>query len=224
MTDTKDALLDAAMMHVPFDGWSETTLRAAARDAEVPLEQARALFPRGAVDMALAFHKRGDDQMAAALRDEPLEDMRFRDRVARAVRLRIEVIDDKEAVRRGTTLFALPQHAADGTKALWATADRIWRELGDSSDDINWYTKRATLSGVYGSTVLYWLGNDSLGAQDTWAFLDRRIDDVMRIEKVKSAVNANPLTRTLFAGPNWLASKVRAPGDMSGYPGRWTDG
>ncbi len=104
-------------------------------------------------------------------------------------------------MRRGTTLFALPQHAADGARAIWGTADAIWTALGDTSRDLNWYTKRATLSGVYASTVLYWLGDDSTGHQATWEFLDRRIDDVMQIEKAKAAFRENPLGKALLAGP-----------------------
>ena len=42
-------------------------------------------------------------------------------------------------MRRGTTLFALPTHTADGAKAIWGTADKIWNTLGDTSDDVNWY-------------------------------------------------------------------------------------
>ncbi len=219
MHDPTDALLDAAMMHVPFDGWSETTLRAAARDAGIAPAEARALFPRGAVDMALAFHRRGDDRMAKRLRAEDLSSLKFRERVTRAVRTRIEVVEDKEAVRRGTTLFALPQYAADGSRAIWGTADRILDTLGDTSDDVNWYTKRATLSGVYGSTILFWLGDDSLEAQDTWAFLDRRIEDVMRIERFKAGVANNAVGRALMAGPNWALSRVRKPAGLGGFPG-----
>ncbi|WOI56382.1 COQ9 family protein [Palleronia sp. LCG004] len=219
MDDPRDALLDAAMMHVPFDGWSETTLRAAARDAEIPQAEARALFPRGPVDMALAFHRRGDDRMAESLRSQEMEGLRFREKVTRAVRTRIEVVEDKEAVRRGTTLFALPQNAADGSRAIWGTADRIWTVLGDTSDDVNWYTKRATLSGVYASTVLFWLGDDSLESQDTWAFLDRRIDNVMRIERAKASVAANPVGRAMMAGPNWALSRLRKPSGMGAFPG-----
>ena len=223
MADPRETVLDAALTHVAFDGWSEATLRKAAQDADVPLAEARALFPRGAADLALAYHRRGDDRMVEALGREPLDDMRFRDRVARALRLRIEAIDDKEAVRRGTTLFSLPQHSADGARAIWGTADRIWTELGDTSDDVNWYTKRATLSGVYGATVLYWLGDDSLESQDTWGFIDRRIDDVMQIEKAKAAVNSNPVLRTAFAGPAWLMGRIRAPHRVprADLPGQW---
>ncbi|SFO87937.1 COQ9 family protein [Tranquillimonas alkanivorans] len=221
--DPRDAILDAALVHVPFDGWSEATLRAAAKDAGIELAEAHALFPRGAVDLALAFHRRGDEAMTKRLKSEPLDDLRFRDKVARAVRTRLEVIEDREAVRRGATLFALPQHSADGAKALWETADAIWTALGDPSDDINWYTKRATLSGVYGATVLYWLGDETPEHHETWEFLDRRIEDVMRIEKAKKTVNENRLLRTLFAGPNWALSKVRAPSRMPrmDLPGRW---
>lgn len=223
MADPREAILDAALAHVAFDGWSEATLRKAAQDAEMPLAEARALFPRGAVDLALAYHRRGDDRMAAALGRERLDDLRFRERVARALRLRIEAIDDKEAVRRGTTLFSLPQHSAYGARAIWGTADRIWTALGDTSGDVNWYTKRVTLSGVYGATVLYWLGDDSLENQDSWAFIDRRIDDVMRIEKAKAAIGANPVLRTAFAGPAWLLGRIRAPhrGGRNDLPGQW---
>ena len=209
--ETRDRLLDAALMHVPFDGWSEATFRAAVRDSGVDQAEARALFPRGPVGLALAYHRRGDERMLARLRSEDLSHLRFRDRIAAAVRYRIEAIEEKEAARRATTLFSLPQHAAHGTRAIWDTADAIWTALGDTSDDANWYTKRATLAGVYASTLLYWLGDDSLNHQDSWGFLDRRIEDVMRIENAKKAVNDNPFLRAAFAVPTWMASRIKPP-------------
>ncbi|KIC51879.1 COQ9 family protein [Tateyamaria sp. ANG-S1] len=219
----KDQLLDAALMHVPFDGWSETTLKAAAADAGVDMAMVRAVCPRGAVDLARAYHDRGDAAMVERLETETLPD-RFRDKIATAVRFRIEAVTDKEAVRRGTTLFALPMYAGDGAKAIWGTADRIWTALGDTSEDVNWYTKRATLSGVYSATVLYWLGDDSTDNQATWAFLDRRIDDVMQIEKAKAQVRDSKVLSTLFAGPNWVLDKIKAPASSprSDMPGSWS--
>ncbi|MEM6739742.1 MAG: COQ9 family protein [Pseudomonadota bacterium] len=204
-------MVEAAMLHVPFDGWSEATFRAAARDAGVPRALADAACPRGAVDLALAFHEEGDQEMLRQLQKEDLAALRFRDKIATAVRLRLEAIPDREVVRRASSLFALPQYSADGARALWGTADRIWTALGDRSDDLNWYTKRATLSGVYAATVLYWLGDDSEGHAATWAFLDRRIADVMQIEKVKAQVNDNPVLKRVFAGPLWVASQIKAP-------------
>jgi ubiquinone biosynthesis protein COQ9 len=208
----KSRVLAAALPHVPFDGWSDKALRIAARDAGVDDGLARLAFPRGAVDLALWFHEDGDRRLAQALAEAPLGGMKVRERVAFAVRKRIELVAaDREAVRRGATLFALPMHAADGAKALWSTADVIWTGLGDASTDGNWYSKRGILSGVYGSTVLFWLGDASEGFQDTWAFLDRRIDGVMSFEKLKAQMNGNPLGRALMAGPNLLARMIKAP-------------
>jgi ubiquinone biosynthesis protein COQ9 len=220
---TKDQLLDAALGHVPFDGWSEATFQAAIVDTDVTPALARAVCPRGAVDLAVAYHVRGDALMEDRLKSEDLSALRFRDRIAAGVRFRIEAVTDKEAVRRGTTLFALPMHAGDGAKAIWGTADKIWTALGDTSDDVNWYTKRATLSGVYSATVLYWLGDDSADNQATWEFLDRRIDDVMQIEKVKAQVRESPTLSKLLAGPNWLLGRIKAPPKMPDIdlPGRW---
>lgn len=221
--ELKDRLLDAALMHVPFDGWSDTSFRAATLDAELDPAMARAVCPRGAVDLALAYHARGDAMMVERLRSEILPE-RYRDKIAAAVRFRLEAVDDKEAVRRGTTLFALPIYAADGAKAIWGTADLIWSTLGDTSEDFNWYSKRATLSGVYSATTLYWLGDDSVQSQASWDFLDRRIDEVMRIEKLKGQVKDNKLLSAMLSGPTWLMSQIKAPSKAAtaDYPGRWT--
>jgi ubiquinone biosynthesis protein COQ9 len=220
----KEQLLDAALMHVPFDGWSETTFQAAIADTGIDSTVARAVCPRGSVDLAVAYHKRGDAVMINRMNAEDLSEMKYRDKIAAMVRFRLEAVTDKEVVRRGTTLFALPQHASDGAKLVWGTCDAIWDALGDTSDDVNWYTKRATLSAVYSSTVLYWLGDTSDGHQATWEFLDRRIDNVMQIEKVKAQVRNSPTLSKLLTGPNWLLSHVKAPSRVPkmDLPGSWT--
>ncbi len=222
---TVDTLLDAALPHVAFDGWSPATFNAAIVDAGIDRAVAKTLCPKGAVDLAIAYHKRGDAAMVAALAQSDLSDMRFRDKVAHAIRLRLKVIDDKEAVRRGTTLFALPHMAADGAKLIWGTADAIWTALGDTSRDVNWYTKRATLSGVYSSVVLYWLGDDSLDRQATDAFIDRRIDNVMQFEKFKAQARANPLLKPFTGALERMMSVVKAPEGVSypNLPGVWRD-
>jgi len=217
-----DDLLAAALLHVTFDGWSDTTFKAAADDVGVDISLARSLCPRGAVDLAIAFHKAGDAAMVERLSTEGLTDLRFRDKIAAAVRFRLEAVDDKDLVRRGSALFSLPQYAADGAKLIWGTADAIWTTLGDSSDDVNWYTKRATLSAVYGSTVLFWLGDETPGDTAAWAFLDRRIDDVMQFEKFKATMQKNPLINRMFEA---TLGRVRAPSarPMQDVPGQWAD-
>ena len=127
-------------------------------------------------------------------------------------------------VRRGSALFALPLYAADGARALWGTADAIWVALGDTSTDVNWYSKRATLSAVYAATVLYWLGDDSPDHETTWAFLDRRIADVMAFEKVKASFNANPFGKALMEGPLAILHRIRAPRAAQDLPGYHSKG
>ncbi len=71
-------------------------------------------------------------------------------------------------------------------------ADAMWRTAGDSSVDFAWYTKRATLAALYTSTMLAWMDDESDGYADTSAFLDRRIDNVMRFEKLKAQLKPDP--------------------------------
>ena len=221
----KEKLLDAILPQVAFDGWSVAAFRAAVSEVGIHPAHAKTLCPRGAIDLAVFYHQRGDDAMIAALGQTNLSDLRFRDKVAQAIRLRLEAIDDKEAVRRGTALFALPHMAVDGAKLLWGTADAIWEALGDPSRDANWYTKRLTLSGVYASVVLYWLGDDSMDGTATNAFIDRRIADVMQFEKVKAQVNESPFLKPLTGPLSKLMAGISAPPKTPpvDLPGIWRD-
>lgn len=219
-TDVKSRLLEAAEMHVPFDGWSDATFQAAVEDSGVDPVVAKALCPRGAIDLAVAYHKRGDSQMVATLTDDALAEMKIREKITFAVRTRLELCPDREIVRRGSTLFALPQHAATGAQLIWGTSDAIWTAIGDTSQDFNWYSKRATLSAVYSATVLYWLGDDSDGHTATWAFLDRRIENVMQLEKTKAQFNNSPMGK-MMSGPLGALSKLRAPTFSGNMPGQW---
>ncbi|MEM7236260.1 MAG: COQ9 family protein, partial [Pseudomonadota bacterium] len=129
-----------------------------------------------------------------------------------AVRRRIELVaDEREAVRRGATLLALPIYANEGIKAIWHTSDTIWRVCGDTAADYNWYTKRAILSSVYSATILYWLGDQSNGNEQTWSFLDRRINDVMTFEKTKASLQKNPFVQAAMWAPSQLLSRIKAP-------------
>ncbi|MES2432228.1 MAG: COQ9 family protein [Pseudomonadota bacterium] len=216
MEAAKSLILQAALPHAAFDGWSEATLQAALTDSGVAPGLGRALFPRGGIDLAVAYHQHGDNAMTEALAATDLTALRYTNRVALAVKLRLmgaqnETGADKELVRRGTTLFSLPHHAPEGAKLIWSTADAIWKALGDTSTDLNWYSKRATLSAVYTATVLFWLGDQSEENADTWAFLDRRLANVTAFEKTKAAISNNPLAKALLNGPLKLLDKIRAP-------------
>lgn len=219
-TNAADRLLTAALDHVPFDGWSEATLEAAAQDAGLDLALAKAIYPRAGLDLALAYHRQGDAAMLAVLAATDLDALRYSERVTLAVRLRLEAAD-REVVRRAATLMALPQNAPEAARAVWNTVDAIWNALGDTSEDGNWYSKRAILSAVYSSTLLYWLGDDSAEHADTWAFLDRRIAGVMSFEKSKAKVKASPLLSATIGLPFKILERMKKPQTHGPLPGEW---
>src|SRR5690625_3034808 len=182
LEETRQALLQAALPHVMFDGWSETTLRAAARDLEIAPEMAMNAFPEGPRDLVEAFSHWADEEMLRRLADLDLDEMRMRERIAAGVRLRLEVLaPHREALRRSLSFLALPHHAPLATRLLWRTADLLWYGAGDSATEYNYYSKRLLLSGVISTTTLYWLEDNSEGFADTQSFLERRIEEVLRI-------------------------------------------
>lgn len=199
----RDDLVEVTMMHAAFDGWTRNAISRAARELGLAQGYEWLVFPKGRIDAILHMMRRADRLMLEEMERRGAADMRIRDRITQAIRVRLEqAIPHREAVRGALVVLALPQYAGLAAKSLWQTADCIWRMAGDSATDYNHYTKRLTLSGVYSSTLICWLGDDSEGFADSWAFLDRRIDNVMQFEKLKSGVqkstmNLPSLTRFL---------------------------
>ncbi|HMA13326.1 MAG: COQ9 family protein [Bacteroidota bacterium] len=176
------SLLDAALRHVPFDGWTWTAIDAGARDLSLAPGEAQRLFPGGPQALIRAFSAAGDRRMLETLEDLDLASMKVREKVAAGVRARLEAVAaHREAVRSGLAFFALPQNAAAGLSCLYRTVDAIWYAAGDRATDYNFYTKRALLAGVYSSTLVYWLNDKSEDFAATWGFLDRRIAEVLKV-------------------------------------------
>lgn len=193
-------LMEAMLAHVPFDGWGERARNSAAADLGITPEMAELAFPAGTAEILEFYLRRTDDLLMDALDKLDLPSMKIRDRITVAVRTRFEINEPyKEVVRKTLVTLALPQHLALAPKSLWKTADCMWRAAGDTSTDHNWYTKRATLSAVYSSVLMYWLTDDSEGHTNTWAFLDRRISDVMKIETAKFKFRESTANMPSFA-------------------------
>lgn len=175
-----------ALPLVPFEGWNAPMLGKAAALAGYKKTDAIRVFPGGAIDAVEHFLAATDTAMLEALSHYPLDTMKIRERIAAAIRLRLEFLaPHREAVRRTLALLTLPIYAHRALKSLYRTVDTLWYAAGDTSTDFNFYTKRLTLAAVYSSTLLYWLDDKSPAYENTWAFLHRRIEDVMKIEKVK---------------------------------------
>ena len=182
----RDALIEAMLPDVPFDGWSRAALRAAARRIGVPAAEALALFPDGPADFAACFSRWADRRMLDRLESLALDQLRARERVALAVNTRLEIVEPwREAVRRALVILALPQNTLLAMRLLYETIDGIWYAAGDSATDFSFYTKRATLAGIYAATLLYWLEDRSPGFADTRAFLDRRLAGAARIGQAR---------------------------------------
>ena len=178
----RQELLAAALPHVPFDGWTAKALKAGAADIGSSPVEAERHFPRGGADLIEQFSQAADRVMLERLEALDLDGMKIRERVATAVRFRLEAVEDhREAVRAGLSFFALPQNAALGLTCLYRTVDAIWHGIGDRSTDYNFYSKRLLLSGVYSSTLLYWLNDSSDEKAASWAFLERRIGEVLKV-------------------------------------------
>lgn len=200
-------LVEAILPHVPFDGWTDAALKAGAADAGIDLSRAINAFPGGMAEVLAENHRRADQRMIDSLALEDVAAMKIRDRITRAVRLRLTLAEgQREAIRAGLSFLLLPENAPLGPRLLYGTVDAIWFAIGDRSTDFSFYTKRALLAAVYSATLLYWLNDKSEGHAATWAFLDRRIADVMKIPQATRQIKSlaarlpNPLTLLSPAG------------------------
>ncbi len=170
-----------------FDGWTPAAVDSAAQQLGVDPVQARLAMPKTQAGMIDCYIQEVDRALEAGFTPEQLGSLNIRDRIRALVWRRLEIMGPaREAVRRALAILAMPQNVPLAVRISWRSADLMWRMAGDTSTDFNHYTKRMTLGAVYGSTLLAWLDDQSEGWQETSAFLDRRIDDVMRFEKWKA--------------------------------------
>jgi ubiquinone biosynthesis protein COQ9 len=196
----REALIEAMLPEVIFDGWSRAALRAAARRIGMPAAEAVALFSGGAADLVAAFSRWVDQRLLDRLETAPLDELPVPDRIGLALTSRLEIVEPwREAVRHALAVLALPQHAALGLRLLAETVDGIWYAAGDRATDFSFYTKRATLAAIYAATLLYWLEDRSEGFADTRGFVERRLAEVAAFARARQR-----LTTAIDALPNPL--------------------
>lgn len=170
-----------------FDGWSRAAVDSAARQLGVDPVQARLAMPKSETGLIDTYIQEVDRGLEAYFSAERIGGLKIREKIRALIWRRLEIMGPaREAVRRALAILAMPQNLPLALRIGWRSADLMWRIAGDTSTDFNHYSKRITLGAVYGSTLLAWLDDKSEGWADTAAFLDRRIDDVMKIEKLKA--------------------------------------
>jgi ubiquinone biosynthesis protein COQ9 len=188
LDELRAALAPLLPNHAAFDCWSKDALAMAASELGVPPERARLAFPGGQAEMIDAWFDAIDKAMLDGFPPERVAAMKIRERIRELVLFRLEAMrPHREALRRALAILAMPQNVGDAARFAWRAADRIWRVAGDTATDFNHYSKRAILVGVYGSTTFVFLDDEGDDLAATRAFLDRRIDDVMRFEKFKAS-------------------------------------
>ncbi|WP_341712119.1 COQ9 family protein [Erythrobacter sp.] len=171
-----------------FDGWSDAALEMAADQLGADRDVARLAFKDdGALGMVAAWIETIDRRMVLDLPPEKLATMKIRERIRSLIQYRLDAVaGQEEALRRALAIMAMPQNVARALKTGWNSADVMWRLAGDTATDYNHYTKRTILASIYGATLAVFVNDQSEGKAETRAFLDRRIDGVMKFEKVKA--------------------------------------
>ena len=170
-----------------FDGWTGAAVDSAARQMGIDPIQARLAMPKGQAGLIDLYIQEVDRALEAAFTPKRLASMKVREKIRSLIWQRLEIMGPaRGAVGRALAILAMPQNLPLALRVSWRSADLMWRIAGDRSTDFNHYTKRMTLGAVYASTLLAWLDDRSEGWSETSAFLDRRIDDVMKIEKLKA--------------------------------------
>ena len=183
-SEERDAAIRATLPHVPVLGWTRAALAAGLRDLGLDPLEAEWLFPRGPAEVVETWCDLADREMEAQARQEDLLALRIRDRIRRVVTIRLEQAEPhREAVRRALALQALPWNLLSALRTVARTADSMWAAAGDTSADFSWYTRRATLSAVYGATLAFWLQDEEPGFPATRAFLERRLRDLARLQR-----------------------------------------
>ncbi|SCW93041.1 ubiquinone biosynthesis protein COQ9 [Sphingobium faniae] len=187
LDEVRAALATALPRHAAFDGWKPEAVAMAAAEKGIDQDIAALAFTGGAMDMIGAWFASIDARMTDALPAPTLAAMSIRARIAALIEARLALLaPDREALRRAMAIMAMPRNSVDAAKLGWRAADAIWRAAGDTATDFNHYSKRMTLTGVYASTLLVFLDDDSHDHAESRAFLARRIEDVMRFERAKA--------------------------------------
>jgi ubiquinone biosynthesis protein COQ9 len=180
----RDIIVESALKHVAFDGWSNSALTQGAIEAGFPDNMVLRAFPNGMSEVIDHFVDWSDRRMVVALEPQNLDAKKIRERIHACVKTRVQISAlHKEAIRRLLAYFALPINTPLAARLAWRSCSIMWYEAGDRSADWNHYTKRGLLVGVYSTTLLYWMGDEGDDEGDfpeTWAFLDRRISDVLK--------------------------------------------
>ena len=175
-------ILSSALAYVPARGFTQQALTLGAKDAGY-LEVSLNLFPNGAFEL-VQYHlvtQRLGLKNRIQFADEKIGVGR---RVRSLVLERLRANVDAGVVPRwqeALAIMSLAENIPASLRELSALSDEIWYLAGDTSVDSSWYTKRASLSGIYAATEIFQTTDQSSDFIETEQFLDRRLEELRMV-------------------------------------------
>ncbi|MDF3047954.1 MAG: rpsU-divergently transcribed protein [Candidatus Midichloriaceae bacterium] len=184
----KFLILQSALKLIPMLGWSDQMLEQASLDAGFSKEYGKLLLVGGVKELIELYFQQINDAMLTRFATEDTNKLGISAKIKLALKIRIQVLASyKKVVAKTSSYLSMPWNITFGLKLSWQVVDLIWRELAsDASHDFNYYTKRGLLLAVYGASIQFFLSDTSKNHKDTESFIDRRINDVLKIGKFVS--------------------------------------
>ncbi|ELW66196.1 DNA-directed RNA polymerase II subunit RPB3 [Tupaia chinensis] len=194
-------ILTAALEFVPAHGWTAEAIAEGAQSLGLSSASA-SMFGSDGSELILHFVTQCNAQLTRVLEEQQKlvqlgqaekkkTDQFLRDAVETRLRMLIPYI---EHWPRALSILMLPHNIPPSLNLLTSMVDDMWHYAGDQSTDFNWYTRRAVLAGIYNTTELVMMQDSSPDFEDTWRFLENRINDAMNMghtaKQVKSTGEA----------------------------------
>lgn len=182
--DEQATVLSVSLRHVPRLGWTEAAMIAGAREVGVSPSIVGS-FPRKEAALVEFFM----DECLQKLIDtidsgEDLKNLVPSERIIKLVRIRLEMqAPFISKWPQALSIQAQPLNVPTSFKQRAMLVDEIWHAAGDETSDVDWYVKRTVLGGIYSTTELYMLTDNSPDFRDTWRFLDGRVRDAFDLKK-----------------------------------------
>ena len=175
--------------HVPDLGWTWDALNKAAKNTKKTKysnkEELQTLFDNKISNIIGTFNDKLDEDMHVIFTSEKNKNLGTTDIVKALILSRLKASANyKSIIKTSLFVMAQPSNAFDALNQVMKTSNKIWEIAGDTSRGGTFYSKRLILSGVYSSTLAYWLAKETRSIEESEDFLDRRLDDVKNIGKI----------------------------------------
>lgn len=155
------------------------------------------VFEDGCLDLIDFYIDEKNNEASQKLKKiKDFSNFKIRDKIRTILYLRFEVEKDNRLFLQNIFSFYInPKNLCLSSKGLkpatkivkdcYKVADFIWHEINDKSTDLNFYTKRLTLSKIIIRVLKEFIKDQSDDLANTKKLIDSEIDKVMLFEKYK---------------------------------------